>query len=240
MGADMTGVLAEQVEYYRQRAGEYEDWWFRRGRYDHGPQAAARWFAEAAEVREALASRIPSGPVLELACGTGLWTGLLAEGADSVTAMDASPEVLALARERVPAGNVAWVRQDLFAWEPRERYAMCFFGFWLSHVPEARFGRFWETVWRALRPGGKVFFVDSARHELASAADHELPQPQEQAMVRRLNDGREFQIVKRFYDPETLERRLQAMGWNAHVGATAEFFIYGQAIKDPDEAAPRS
>jgi hypothetical protein len=36
-------LLAEQVEYYRQRAGEYEDWWFRRGRYDHGPAANAAW-----------------------------------------------------------------------------------------------------------------------------------------------------------------------------------------------------
>lgn len=29
-------LLAEQARYYRERAGEYDDWWFRRGRYDQG------------------------------------------------------------------------------------------------------------------------------------------------------------------------------------------------------------
>ena len=52
--SDLDGLLAEQAHYYRERAGEYEDWWFRRGRYDHGPQTNARWFADAAEVEVAL------------------------------------------------------------------------------------------------------------------------------------------------------------------------------------------
>jgi hypothetical protein len=29
-------LLTEQARYYRERAGEYEDWWYRRGRYDRG------------------------------------------------------------------------------------------------------------------------------------------------------------------------------------------------------------
>lgn len=31
-------LLTGQAHYYRERAGEYEDWWFRRGCYDHGPR----------------------------------------------------------------------------------------------------------------------------------------------------------------------------------------------------------
>jgi hypothetical protein len=49
MTDEVTGLLAEQACYYRERAGEYEDWWFRRGRYDRGADANARWFAEVAE-----------------------------------------------------------------------------------------------------------------------------------------------------------------------------------------------
>jgi hypothetical protein len=30
-------LLEEQRRYYRARAGEYDDWWFRRGDYDRGP-----------------------------------------------------------------------------------------------------------------------------------------------------------------------------------------------------------
>ncbi|HVA20104.1 MAG TPA: class I SAM-dependent methyltransferase [Solirubrobacteraceae bacterium] len=98
------GLLAEQAHYYRARAGEYEDWWFRRGRYDHGRDANAAWFAEAAQAEADLERFGPAGQVLELACGTGLWTGRLAAHATSVTAVDASPEALAIARGVCQAG----------------------------------------------------------------------------------------------------------------------------------------
>lgn len=225
----MTRVLAEQSEYYRQRAGEYEDWWFRRGRYDHGPKAAARWFAEAAQVREALVPRIPAGPVLELACGTGLWTGLLAERAQSVRAMDAAPEVLEIARAKVGAGNVEWVREDLFEWEPRERYAMCFFAFWLSHVPRERLLGFLAKVARSLAPDGVLYMVDSARSESASARDHALQPRDEQIMTRRLADGREYQIVKHWFDAPALNELLAQAGWEPEIEATAEYFVHGAA-----------
>jgi hypothetical protein len=90
------GLLAEQARYYRELAGEYEDGWFRRGRYDRGADANARWFAEAAEVEDALERFRPAGRVLELACGTGVWTRRLVGHADTVTAVDASPEVIEL------------------------------------------------------------------------------------------------------------------------------------------------
>ena len=74
-----------------------------------------------------------------------------------------------------------------------------------------------------------MFFIDSARTERSTAADHVLPSGEEDTMTRRLDDGREFQIIKRFYDPAELERALGELGWNASVGATPEFFIYGTA-----------
>ncbi len=121
------------------------------------------------------------------------------------------------------------MRADLFAWEPSANYDVCFFAFWLSHVPEARFEAFWAKVGRALRPGGRVFFVDSLPSELSSAVDHRMPDRGEETMTRRLADGREFRIVKRFYQPHVLSQRLAAQGWDAQVQATPEFFIYGQA-----------
>jgi hypothetical protein len=42
-------VLHEQLEYYRARAAEYDQWWWRRGRFDRGAELNARWFAEAAD-----------------------------------------------------------------------------------------------------------------------------------------------------------------------------------------------
>jgi SAM-dependent methyltransferase len=177
-------------------------------------------------VEAELARFAPAGRVLELACGTGLWTRHLARWADRLTAVDASPEVLAINRARVGARGVEYVQADLFAWEPDDRYDACFFGFWVSHVPEDRFAPFWAMVTRALRPGGRVFFVDSADRE--GKGDDPAADP---TMVRRLDDGREFRIVKRFYDPAALERRLAGLGWTIEVRATREYFIHGAGAR---------
>jgi SAM-dependent methyltransferase len=227
MTSDLEELLVGQADYYRKRAGEYDDWWFRRGRYDHGPDANALWFADAGKVQDALERFGPTGEVLELACGTGLWTERLVARADRMTAVDNSPEMLELARARVGDGRVRYVQADLFAWEPDMDYDTCFFGFWLSHVPEQHFEAFWEKLGRALGPDGRVFFVDSSRHDLASAVDHKLSAPEDPTMLRRLADGSEHTIVKHFYEPESLQRRLAELGWTVEVYATPTFFIYG-------------
>jgi SAM-dependent methyltransferase len=224
-------LLTEQLDYYRARAGEYDRWWNREGRFDRGEEANARWFAEAASLEGVLEHFDPRGDVLELACGTGLWTRHLVGYADTLTAVDGSEEVLAINRARVGSPSVRYIQADLFDWTPPGSYDACVFTFWLSHVPQQRFAAFWEMVARALRPGGRVLFIDSARTDRSTAADHQLPVDDEATMTRRLDDGREFQIVKRFYDPRGLESDLASLGWAFEVATTGEFFIYGTGVK---------
>jgi demethylmenaquinone methyltransferase/2-methoxy-6-polyprenyl-1,4-benzoquinol methylase len=76
-----------------------------------------------------------------------------------------------------------------------------------------------------------VLFIDSARTDRSTAADHQLPVDDETTMTRRLDDGREFQIVKRFYDPSTLESELASIGFDVEVAGTGEFFLYGTGVK---------
>src|SRR5262245_25176768 len=85
----------------------------------------------------------PTGAVLELACGSGVFTERLARHADTVTAVDASGAMLARNRSEVARPNVRYVQADLFDWRPDRTYDLVFFGFWLSHVPPARFDAFW-------------------------------------------------------------------------------------------------
>lgn len=233
-------LLSEQGDYYRQRAPEYDDWWLRRDRYDRGEEANAKWFAEAAKVQAALERFRVRGRVLELACGTGIWTRKLAQSAERITAVDGSAEMLALNSASLRDPAVEYLQADLFAWEPRETYDVCFFSFWLSHVPEDRFESFWEMVRRALGPDGRVFFLDSARSARASAADHRLPRAGEETMVRRLKDGREYRIVKLFHQPGALQRRLGDLGWTMQVESTPEYFVYGHGRRsNPHLAGPR-
>ncbi len=221
--------LTEQIAYYRARASEYDEWFLRRGRYDHGEEHARRWFDEVAQVGRALDTFQPKGEVLELACGTGWWTEQLEPYAASLTAVDASPEVIALNQARVQSKKVGYVQADLFAWHPQKPFDTIFFSFWLSHVPPERFDSFWRGLQSWLKPGGRVFFIDSLFDGSSTAKDHQLRTPHDTVVSRRLNDGRTFDIVKVFYDPPKLAARLEALRWRADIGCTESFFLYGSA-----------
>jgi demethylmenaquinone methyltransferase/2-methoxy-6-polyprenyl-1,4-benzoquinol methylase len=226
MTTDDRPLLDEQIAYYRARAEEYDEWFFRRGRYDRGEGQRRAWFAEVAEIEAALRHAGPDGHILELACGTGLWTRHLVDRAASVTAIDASPEVLRVNVERVRSPRVEYVQADLFQWRPAKLYDFIFFGFWLSHVPEHRFEDFWRMVRSALRDGGQAFFVDNLFGQEQTATNHKEID-RHGVVERKLNDGRAFNIVKIFYDPALLERRLRALGWTGYVRSTGRFFLYG-------------
>ena len=223
---DERRIIEEQKAYYRARAGEYDEWFLRTGRYDRGPAHRAEWFAEVATVEAALREAGPRGEALELACGTGLWTRHLVSLADRVTAVDGSPEVIALNRERLGSDRVDYVVADIFAWRPARPFDFVLFAFWMSHVPPSRFGAFWALVRRALRPGGRVFFVDSLAEQGATARD-QAPLDDSGVARRRLNDGREFDIVKVYYEPTSLERRLRTLGWAGWIRASGRHFVYG-------------
>ncbi len=231
---DISSNLDEQIAYYKARAAEYDEWFERRGRYDHGEAHRVLWEKEADEVRRHLRRFAPKGNVLELAGGTGIWTTQLLQHASCLTVVDASEEMLTLNRLRCQTqASDAGVTyhtsvENIFDWTPTERFDVIFFSFWLSHVPETHFQAFWDSVRSMLSTGGRCFFIDSKLAPNALAKNHPHPDLEQETATRKLNDGREFSIVKRFYQPDELERRLDAMGFSAQVGATGNFFIFGE------------
>lgn len=228
-------LLAEQIAYYGARAPEYEQWFRREARYSRGSEADARWFREFELARQRLRSFRARGNVLEIACGTGQSTSILAESAATVTAIDAAPEMIAEARRRSELEAVRFVRTDIFDWEPSGTFDAVVFTFWLSHVPADRASAFWDLVRRCLAPGGRVFFADSLYAPWATAIDHELEGPGGTSVTRRLNDGRTFPIVKRFFEPVILEEELRELGWNAAVRATGDLLLTGEAAPRPGD-----
>lgn len=238
MTASHDDLLRQQIDYYRARAHEYDEWFLRQGRYDHGAEENARWHAEALEVTRALDATLAEvsarqgTAVLELAAGTGLWTQRLAPHFAHITAVDAAPEALAINRDRLgeAAERVDYQVADLFTWRPERRYDLVFFSFWLSHVPPERFANFWALVRDCLAPEGRVFLVDSRYAPSSSARDHQLEGAEATQVTRRLNDGRTYRIVKVFYTPERLRDELGALGWRADIRATPTYFLYGPVI----------
>jgi len=229
-------ILVEMMDYYRARAPEYDEWWQRQGRYDRGPETNARWFAEIEQVLANFDAFALTGDLLELAPGTGNWTAQLLRTAATITAVDASSEMIAINQARVQRDRVIYVLADLFTWQPDRQYDGVFFGFWLSHVPLERLDEFLHMVATALRPGGKLFFLDNLREATATSPDQHLPAATSQIMTRKLNDGRTYEIVKNFFDPAEVTARCQAAGLQVTVKTTANYFLYGLGEKSITES----
>jgi demethylmenaquinone methyltransferase/2-methoxy-6-polyprenyl-1,4-benzoquinol methylase len=225
-------ILQAQIDYYRARAAEYDEWFYRRGRYDHGGAVNAQWFQEVNVVKDMLLNLPHVSSALELACGTGIWTRELVKVADRVTALDASPEMIAINHAKVQSERVTYRQQDLFDWQPDEQYDLIFFGFWLSHVPPEKLNSFLSTVAQALSPTGTVFMIDSRKDPSSTAHDHVLPEDEVLTSERKLNDGRTFQIIKVFYDPAALTQHFSDAGLQPTVRVTDHYFIWASASKN--------
>lgn len=205
-------ALTDQIDYYRRRAAEYDA-------TAYGDVAAAR-----TRIAGLVARMRPAGNVLEIACGTGLWTEALAGTAGAVTAIDAAPEALAIARDRVRSPNVTFVVADVFSWDPGTRFDVIFFSAWLSHVPASRFEQFWASLRGLLAEDGRVLFIDEhvdERGKEAYVAD--------EIVERRLHDGSTFRVVKNFVDPDRLELRLRGLGWDCAIRREGTDWVCGEA-----------
>ena len=238
MRDDVDRILLEQARYYEDRAPEYEDVWYRRGAYDLGPEGNRRWCEETAALEAVVDGLDASGVVLELACGTGIFTRRLAPKASRLIAIDAAEPALAINRERFGSTGVEHVHADLFHWEPPEdvRFDLIFFSFLISHIPPSRFRGFWDRLAHWLAPQGHVFFCDDApgvEMRRSNPGRDALDGPAF-AHTRQLNDGREYTIVKVLHEPDELTASLAELGWQADVRRSGEEFYYGLATRAPD------
>ena len=219
----------DMIDYYEARAPEYDDWYLRRGRYERGAIHDAAWNAELDAAGRWLDGLPWAGEIVELAAGTGWWSPLLASRGE-LSLYDTSPAALDRARERLVAHGLRAHLHVRDAWEgPDRQVDGLFTGFWLSHVPRERLEAFLALCRRWLKPGGRLAFIDSLADPASGAADH--PRPADDRAIRRLDDGREFTIVKIFYSPAELTAALTDAGFSAvDVTPTGRFFVLGTAI----------
>jgi len=220
----------ELVPYYEARAGEYDDWYLRRGRYDHGPVQDLAWQMEL-DTATAWIDALPlGGEIVELAAGTGWWSALLATKGE-LHAYDAASAPLDRARDRLLAHRLRAHLHVRDAWAAPDRAVDALFtGFWLSHVPRPRLAEFLAIARAWLRPGGIYAAIDS-QPDAASGTLDRLPAPAPDLARRRLADGREFTIPKVHYRAEELTAALQSAGFgDVDVHSSGRFFLLVRGI----------
>jgi len=214
------------VQYYERRAREYDQMWQR-----DEPQRRA----EQSTIAEALKGCLKNQHVLEVACGTGFWTGFAAEVAARVCGIDASPEMLALARsKRFPLGRVEFRLGDAYALEKVSGdFNAGLANFWFSHIPKTRIQEFLAGFHRRIGPGAAVFMADNVYLPGVGGRLIEHPGLEDTYKLRELADGSQHRILKNYYDAEALQRILGPLSTDLeiHIGECFWWVRYRARLK---------
>ena len=202
----------ETIEaYYARRAAEYEKIYAKPERQ-----------ADLARMRKDIPALFTGERVLEIACGTGYWTPLIAEQARSVLAIDYAEETLAIARtKKYPKSNVRFEQADIYALpEWPEKFSACYGGFWWSHVPLGKLDLFLDGLHRRLQAGARVAFMDNTYFEGSSTPVSRRDTDGNTYQARRLDDGSSHEVLKNFPTAAEMRARL------GRVGTDVEFRQY--------------
>jgi len=202
-------ILDEQIEYYRARAQEYDE-------------SIAEAFDLLSPGKDLLLALGKFDAILELACGTGIWTETLLHMGKAVTAVDAAPEMLEIARNKFGDERIKYQQSDLFQWEPTQKYDLVFFANWLSHVPPSALDEFLGRVQRSIHSNGQFAIVDQYQ---PSDLDKRIAKDNIYA-TRPVEDGRHFTIVKAFYDLPYLHNKVEQLGFDVSINKFSDTFFF--------------
>jgi len=199
----------ETLQYYDARAAEYDDFCTGRGQFsDRRREIEHDCGLIAPMLRE-----FGAGRILDVACGTSFFAKCYSENAESIVGVDISPRMLIESRRRyrsLPA-RARLVRADgfLLPFVPRA-FDRCFIGFLLSHLADEDILALLHHIRPVLKATGQVAIVDSAWTELRKRQGRERSSVQ----TRTLDDGRKFEVFKRYFTPEELRDLLRRTGFS--------------------------
>lgn len=147
--------------------------------------------------------------VLEIACGTGNWTQVLAKRAASVYATDINQSVLDIARTKPLEGNATFATHDAYTiGELGEQFEAAFAADWWSHVPRSALPKFLTSLHSALVPGATVIMLDMTFREFFRNETAYTNAEGNRVSLRTDSEGREYPVVKNFPTAEELRELL--------------------------------
>ncbi len=215
-------VRSELVKYYAERSQEYEKVYLKSERQQ-----------DIVHLKSLLRDLLRGHRVLEVACGTGYWTEVIAEVARSVVATDINPEVLSIAQEKqLPATKVKFVQADAFSLTPVEGlFTAGFAGFWWSHILKSQLGQFLDVFHSKLAPGAIAVFVDNMYVE---GSNHPITRVDEEGNTyqqRKLENGSAYEVLKNFPDEVEFQSILETKGCNLQYERLTYYWCLSYTVK---------
>lgn len=199
--------MAISSSYYGKRAAEYEQIY-------HKPERQA----DLAEIRHWLAEVCTDKMVLEIGCGTGYWTHLIAPYVQAVHALDIEPRMLALAQQKIyPDGKVSFHRLDMWDIDQLAHSFECIVvGFVWSHILTQQLPTYLALLLRRVSPGGQIILLDN---RYVPGSNTPISREDEQGntyQLRTLSTGETFEVLKNFPTQSDLLVLAQELGLELH------------------------
>lgn len=148
--------------------------------------------------------------VMELACGIGFWTEILAARAKEVYATDVLPACVTIARQRVSSPTVRFAAMDATRMSIRSAgIDTVFSGFWLSHLPRTAFPSICNKLNRGLKSGTKVMFIESEYPSRHLRPFVTVTVDGDTFDTRSLRDGSTHLVLKNYWTDDDLTGALK-------------------------------
>ena len=194
-------------EYYDERAAEFDEI-YTLGK-PPGTVTDPELYKEEARSLGNLVREHCRGSILDIPSGTGYWLQFYAANCSAITLVDQSENMLREGREKARESGVEatteFVRADALEVSLDKRaFDSALVGFFLSHVTDAQMDLFFRKLRNALKPGGRVLILDS------NWTRYRGSRPREGTTLRTLNDGRQFEIYKRYFEGADFDRMSEA------------------------------
>ena len=208
---------SDLLAYYAARTNEYEKVYAKPERQ-----------ADLRDLRERIPAYFVDRSVLEIACGTGYWTRVLATRVRIITAVDASVEALSAARTyQPPAHPATFVVADAFDLSTVPgSFNAAFAGFWWSHVRHTDLPRFLAGLNRRLQPGSPVVVLDNRYVEGSNQPITRTDEEGNTYQHRQLERGTVHEILKNFPAPDAVRAEIEAAGGRRPIVHTLDYYWY--------------
>ena len=215
-------ITEQSAEYYAKSAANHD-------RVYDKPERQA----DLAAMRAHVADAVRGHHVLELACGTGYWTRVIAETADAVTATDINHEMIALARLRaLPADKVTLRVAD--AWQlPADigEYTAVFIGYWWSHVKREEQERFLAQLRSRLGGDIVIILLDDNYVEGSSETVARTDMEGNTYQIRTAPDGTRYEIPKTYPSDSALRKKLASSVREIKIVRLEYFWLLSSRLK---------
>lgn len=197
------------MEYYDERASEYDQVYSGKGPAFPNPLSYKR---DVLEIQN-IASQFGRNRLIDIACGTGFWLPLYSQNCTEITLLDQSEKMLVQSRKRAKNECILekcnFIQGNFFDVNLKpDSFDSAIIGFLLSHLDNEFTKRFFSKLNEILCLHSEILIIDSAWSD-----ERQIYREKEGEQHRKLNDGREFTIFKKYFERDEFGLLLKKNGY---------------------------